>query len=158
LDAAYGELDERYTAGEALPYARAWASWQCLAQSLAAHDWGEQWASVVVPDFVLEDHRPLGWGTLRSRDDVMRYDRALVDLRPDTRLRLRHVLALDDQRSLAVAEWFGDEAAGAFEIPVIAASVLSPGARVPRMHPYDLHQLDQARACHRRLPAPAAAP
>jgi hypothetical protein len=92
LDAAYTELDERYTAGEKLPYARAWATWQCLTQSLAAHDWGEQWASVVVPDFVLEDHRPLGWGTLRSRDDVMRYDRALVDLRPDTRLRLRHVI------------------------------------------------------------------
>jgi class 3 adenylate cyclase/tetratricopeptide (TPR) repeat protein len=150
LDAAYTELDDRYAAGEALPYAAAWASWQRFGQSLAAHDW-EQWASMVVPDFVLEDHRLLGLGTLRSRDDVAKYDRGLVDLRPDARLRLRHVLAFDDRRSLAVAEWFGDEAKGAFELPFVAIGVRSPDGRVQQMHLYDLDRLEEARACYEKL-------
>jgi hypothetical protein len=66
--------------------------------------------------------------------------------------------ALDDRRSLAVAEWFGNEAAGAFEIPVIAASVLSPGGRVQRMHLHDLDQLDEACACYGKLAATVPAP
>src|SRR5262249_977343 len=63
LDAAYAELDTRYAAGEAAPYARTWASLQGVGRAVAARDW-EQWASLFAPDYVVEDHRLLGWGTL----------------------------------------------------------------------------------------------
>ena len=60
LDAAYAELDERYAAGEAAPYARRLGErLSASGEPLAARDW-EQLAAMFAPDFVLEDHRPLG--------------------------------------------------------------------------------------------------
>src|SRR5262249_18620818 len=157
LDAAYVELDARYAAGEAAPYARTWASLRRFGRAAAARDW-EQWASLFAPDYVVEDHRLLGWGTLHSRDEYLTYVRTLLDLSPDARLRLDHVLALDDWRSLAGVSAVGSQDGGPFEIPYVVASIFGPDGRIQRAHLYDFDQLDAARACYETLAATVLPP
>ncbi|MGH7895064.1 MAG: nuclear transport factor 2 family protein, partial [Candidatus Binatia bacterium] len=145
LDGAYAELDRRYAAGEAAPYARTWETVQRFARAVAARDW-EELASVFDPDLVLEDHRPIGFAPLRSRDEFVGSVRTLVDLAPDVTLRPDHVLALDDRGTLVVWRWTGSRDAGPFEIPVVAVWVLGPNGRIQRIDTYNPEQLDAARA------------
>src|SRR5438552_2735587 len=145
LDGAYAELDRRYAAGEAAPYARTWETLQRFGRAASARDW-EELASVFDPEVVLEDHRLIGWGTLHSRDDWLARIRALVDLAPDVTMRVDHVLALDDRGPLAIARWAGSREGGPFEIPFVTVLVLGPDGRIQRAHAYDLEQLDAARA------------
>lgn len=149
LDVAYAELDERYAAGEAAPYATTWEAIRGTQRSIAARDW-ERLAAAFAPGFVLEDHRPVGLlGSLSSAEYVASA-RALVELRPDARFRLDHVLALDDGRALFVGGWAGAEPEGVFEIrAVVAAESGANGVRA--YHVYGLEQLDAARACYDRL-------
>jgi len=135
-----------YAAGEAAPYAAGWRESLRFWRALAARDW-EQLVAVFAPDFVLEDHRPLGLLTSLSRDEYVASVRALLDLRPDATLRLTNVLAIGDRRSLAVGRWAGGEPEGTFEIPVVNAVEFGPdGTR--RWHFYDLDQLDEAWSCY----------
>jgi class 3 adenylate cyclase/tetratricopeptide (TPR) repeat protein len=153
LDAAYAELDHRYAAGEAAPYPRAWETSQRFERATAARDWAE-WAAVFAPDYLVEDHRLLGWGTLHSRDEYMAYVRALVDLAPDATTRLEHVLALDDRRTFHIRRWVGTREGGPFEMPLVGVSAHGPDGRIQRSDIYDLDQLDEARARFEQLPAP----
>jgi hypothetical protein len=144
LDAAYAELDARYAAGEAAPHAATWEADMRLRRAAAARDWA-QLGAAFAPDFVLEDHRPLGFLASLSREEYVASVRALLDLRPDARLRVDHVLGLDDRRSLTLRGWVGADTDGTFEIS--AAVVAEHGADgIRRWHFYDLDQLDAARA------------
>jgi hypothetical protein len=145
LDAAHAELDDRYAAGEAAPYARTWEKWTQHTRAIAARDW-EQLASVFVPDLVIEDHRPIGVLAVRSRDEYVASVRALVDLRPDARMRVWHVLALDERRALTVVRWEGDEAEGPFDIHAVVVTEYGPDRLRRREDLYSLDQLDAARA------------
>src|SRR5262249_19155716 len=157
LDAAYAELDARYAAGEAAPYARTWEPLQRFGRAVAAREW-EQWASLFTPDYAVEDHRLLGWGTLHSRDEYLKYVRTLLDLSPDARWRLDHVLALDARRSLTGATWVGSRDGGPFEIPVAVVAVSGPDGGAQRVPLCDIDQLDAARACYETLAATAPSP
>jgi hypothetical protein len=149
LDAAYAELEARYGAGEAAPYAADWQATIRFFEALAARNW-DPLAAIFAPGFVVEDHRPLGLLDTLSRDEYVASVRALVELRPDATFRLEHVLALDDHRVLVVARWLGGDADGMFEIPVVNAVGLGPdGAR--QYHFYDLDQLDEAWARYEAL-------
>ena len=158
LDAAYAELDERWAAGEAAPYPLARESGQRMQRAVAARDW-ELLGSIFAPDFVAEDHRLLGWGTLRSGAEYVAHARALADLRPDVTMRIEHFLALDERGGLVIARWMGGATEGEFEIPVVVLSVVAPAPdwRVRRWDFYDLEQLDAARARFEALGAGAAA-
>jgi ketosteroid isomerase-like protein len=145
LDAACAELDDRYAAGEAAPYSRTWEVYRRHASSAATRDW-ERLASGFAPDLVIEDHRPLGLLTLRSRDKFVASVRALLDLRPDARLRVDHVLALDDRRSVTVVRWEGGEPEGTFEIPAVVVTEYGPDGMRRREELYGLDQLDEAWA------------
>jgi hypothetical protein len=145
LDGAYAELDERYAAGEAAPYARTFQTMRRFLRGLAARDW-EQVACMIDPDIVMEDHRLLGSSTFGSRDELLTSLRMLVDLAPDVTERLDHVLALDDRRHLVVGRWVGSREGGPFEIPFVGVIGLAPDGRVLRTYIYDLEQLDAARA------------
>jgi hypothetical protein len=93
-----------------------------------------------------------------SRDDYVASARALVELRPDVRLRIDHVLALDDHRSLQVGRLLGTEEDGHFETAFIP--VIEFGSDTIRgWHVYDFDDLDAARARYEELaPAAPAAP
>jgi len=157
VDAAYAELDERYAKGEAAPYAGDWRASLRFFRALAARDW-EQLAATMAPDFVVEDHRPLGLLASLSRDEYVKSVRALLDLRPDATFRLEYVLAFEDRRALMVGRWAGSEREGTFDIPVVYAVDIGPdGGR--RYHFYDLDQLDEAWACYEALhPDPLRGP
>ena len=144
LDAAHADLDERYAAGEAAAYPRAWEMSQPLRRDIASRDW-EQMTSAYTGDFIFEDHRLLGWGT-RSRDELVAQVRAMVELAPDVTLRIDHALAINRLGVLNVARWVGTRDGGAFEIPTVNAALLSPDGRIRRIDAYDLDQLDEARA------------
>jgi hypothetical protein len=153
LDAAYAELDERYAAGEAAPYARTLGAVERFGRAVAARDW-EQLRSAFAPDLVVADHRPPGLLSSLSLDDWVASFRALTELRPDATLRTEHVLALDDRRFLAVRRWVGVESEGAFEIPIVIAGECG-GDEIRRVHLYDLDRLDAARECYDTLGASA---
>jgi hypothetical protein len=122
-------------------------------RAIEARDW-ERLAAVFAPDFVLEDHRPLGLLMSLSRDGWVASVRALLELRPDARFRVHHALALDDRRSLTVLAWEGEQADGAFESG--AACVMSYGAEgIRQWHAYGTDQLVAARACYEKLAAKA---
>src|SRR5262249_13273182 len=142
LDAAYAELDARFVAGEAAPYGR---YWELRPQrAVAARDWKEL-AAVFAPDFFIEDHRPVGLLTLRSGSEYVASVQALIDLRPDAALRVHHVLALDDRRSLWISGFVGGEPEGAFETSAVVVE-LYDRAGVRQWHLYNLDQLDEAWA------------
>src|SRR5262249_10584296 len=90
LDAAHAHLHALDLAGEAAPYARTWEFALGFGRAIAARDW-EQLAAAFVPDFVVEDHRPVGPLKSFSADQYVASVRALFDLRPDTTYRLDHV-------------------------------------------------------------------
>ena len=144
LDAAYAELDRLYAEGEAAPFARTWERCQRVFGAVASRNWDDL-AAVLAPDFLFEDHRPLGPGIL-SKDEAIALMRALVELRPDAIIRNDHVLAINDRGALIISHWEGDEAGGQFEIPSIGFDTAGPDGRRLRWDAYDWSQLDEARA------------
>ena len=156
LDAAYAELDERFDAGEAAPHADKWKAAQRLTRVLSARDWA-QWPSLFSQDFVLQDHRLLGWGT-RSSDEFLVQTRAMAELAPDFRYRGDHVLAINHRGIFNVGGWVGSREGGPFEIRMLSVTLLDPDGRIRRIHTYDLDQLEAARACFEELSAEPQAP
>jgi ketosteroid isomerase-like protein len=144
LDAAYEELDARYLAGEAAPHARVAASMRAFADALARRDW-DALAAQCAPDLVVHDHRRLGWETLRGPAAYVAALSALVDLAPDTRMRLDHV-ELREDGYLVRTVWVGTRDGGAFEEPSLMVGELDHAGRVRRFDAYDLERLDTARA------------
>jgi class 3 adenylate cyclase/tetratricopeptide (TPR) repeat protein/ketosteroid isomerase-like protein len=145
LDAAHAELDARYATGEAAPYARTWDKWAAHTRAIVERDW-EQLASLFTSDLVIEDHRPIGPLVVRSRDEYVASCRALLDLRPDARLRVKHVLALDHRRALTVVGWEGSGAEGTFAISAVVVTEYGADGLRRREDLYSLDQLDEARA------------
>jgi hypothetical protein len=105
-------------------------------------------------DFVLQDHRLLGWGT-RSREEFLTQTRAMAELAPDFRQRGDHILAINRRGMLGAGGWVGSREGGPFEIRMLSVMVLDPDGRLQRLHTYDLDQLDAARARFEELrPSP----
>jgi class 3 adenylate cyclase/tetratricopeptide (TPR) repeat protein len=143
LNAAYAELEERSAAGEAAPYAATLETMQRLQGAAAARDW-EALSAVHAPDFVVEDHSPLGWGTL-DRPAYLESVQALAALAPDSRIRTDH-LWLCDRGALGVHVELGTREGGAFEQPRVTVSELDAHGRERRRDVYTLGQLDEAQA------------
>jgi class 3 adenylate cyclase/ketosteroid isomerase-like protein len=148
-DAAYAELDERFAAGEAAPHANVWGVGQRLARVVSARDW-EQWPSLFTEDFVLQDHRLLGWGT-RSSGEFLAQTRAMAELAPDFELSSDHCLAIDRRGTLVVGGWAGTRDGGPFEIRMLSVASAGPDGRIRRIDTFELDQLDAARACFEEL-------
>jgi class 3 adenylate cyclase/tetratricopeptide (TPR) repeat protein len=139
VDAAYAELDARYAADDP-EYARL----KGFTAGADARDWAAV-SALVAPDFVMHDHRPLGWETLHGAQAWIATMRALVELAPDVRLRIDH-FARVGRVSLVVSTWVGTRDGGAFEDPKVVVSELDDAGRFRRMDQYDLAQLELARA------------
>src|SRR5881409_3248044 len=70
--------------------------------------------------------------------------RSLVDLAPDVRFRVDHVMVAD-RAMLRAFTWLGTRDGGAFEVAKIAVSELDATGRIRRIDQYELDQLDAAR-------------
>jgi ketosteroid isomerase-like protein len=151
FDAAYAELDDRYAAGEATPFAGATAWRRTFADALAGRDWGAL-ADLYTPDLVITDHRPLGWETLRGPAAFIDSLRSLVDLSPDVRLRSDHV-RMGERAHFQMFTWIGTREGGAFEVPKLVVSENDGRGKIRRIDVYDVDQFDEARACFEALAA-----
>jgi class 3 adenylate cyclase len=157
LDAAWAELDARYAAGEAAAHGRVSATMHAFRRAFASRDW-DALAAQFAADLVVNDHRRLGWEALRGPAAYVQAMRSLVDLAPDTRLRLDHVRT--SERGLFwVAGWLGTREGGPFQAPWISVSEHDGLGRVRRFDQYDLDQLDAALARYEDLSrAPSTPP
>jgi hypothetical protein len=88
IDAAFEELESRYLAGEAAPYARTWST---MARTCAAFNQGQLPATT--PDAVCVDHRPV---LTVDAVDLPSYLRAMWDVTPDIRVEIEAVHRLTE--------------------------------------------------------------
>jgi hypothetical protein len=139
FDAAYAELDARYTTHDP-GSARGFEFYRASE----ARDW-DALASFLAPDFVLYDHRPLGWETLRGPQAKVDMHRRLAELAPDARLRIDH-LRSTERGSLLTGTLVGTREGGAFKDSKIVVSELDAEGRFRRMDQYGLDQVDAALA------------
>jgi hypothetical protein len=149
LDTAWAELDARYASSDP-----DFARMNAFVEAMAHRDWGAV-AALLSPDFVMRDHRQLGWDTLRGPQAWVDALRALVELAPDVRLRIDH-FSRAGRVALMVSTWVGTREGGGFEDQKVVVSKLDASGRFREMDQYDLGQLDAARARFAELrPAPA---
>ncbi len=140
LDAAYAELDARYAEGEAAGQ----RSFGASGRAVASRDW-EALAAALAPELVAIDHRRLGWETMHGPAAYIASLRALVELAPDSRLRIAHDRSSERAR-LTVATWLGTREGGDFELPRVVVAELDRAGRISRYDFYDPEQMDEARA------------
>jgi ketosteroid isomerase-like protein len=144
VEAAYAELDARYNAGEAAGFVHRVAG-QAFRDAFVARDW-EAFTRVLTDDVVVCDHRMLGWETLHGPAAYAQALRSLVELAPDVRLRIDHVLAMAKQKVLYATSWIGTREGGAFEEPSVIVAEVDDRGRFRRFDQFDVRQLDEARA------------
>ncbi len=161
IEAAYAELDARYLAGEAAPYAGdtgfvTFRDLLAFRDALARRDW-DALGALYAPDVVIRDHRRLGWEERRGRAAFMQSIRTLVDLAPDVRPRLHHV-TLSCRAVLLVQTWIGTRDGGLFEDQRIIVIVNDEHGLTTCVDQYDVDQLDAARARFAEVTAKRTAP
>jgi hypothetical protein len=144
LEAAYAELDALFAAGEAKEHAAMWSALSGPRNALAAKNWGEV-VRLFAPDFVAEDHRPLGFGVVHTPAEYMKAVRSVSELRPDIALRIDH-LVLGERAVLILSNWVWREDDETFAIPGLVVFAMANGDRVDRVHHYSIDQLAAARA------------
>jgi len=144
VDAAFAELDARYDRGEAAPYGHG-AMTRAFRSALAARDW-DALSTVLAPDLVVRDHRLLGWDTLHGPQAYLEAVRSLVELAPDVRLRVDHVLEMCQRGVIYAPSWVGTRDGGAFEDPSMIVAEIDASHRIRRFDQYGVDQLDEARA------------
>ena len=142
-DAAWAEIEARWEAGEGREHAAVLAFRRNFNEGLARRDW-DAMAAGYAPEFVGEDHRLVGWGTLRGSAFVAGF-RTMFELAPDARLRWDH-LRVSGRTLIAEAIWLGTRDGGAFESPFILVAVLDARGKALRSDFYDPHHLDRALA------------
>src|SRR5262249_49681100 len=156
VDAAYDELDRRFQASEAGTGGRAEAT-VTFRRAFAIRDW-DLLATTLAPDVAVIDHRLLGWDTLRGPEAYVQALRSLVELAPDTRLRVDHLIRTTGRKFLYVPTWVGTREGGAFETPSVIVCELDGTGRFRRFEVYDLDQLDEAAAHYEQLRLDAGEP
>jgi tetratricopeptide (TPR) repeat protein len=144
VDAAYAELDARYEAGGAAVHPHT-ALARAFRTTFANRDW-EAFVEVLSPDVTVSDHRLLGWETLRGPAAYTGALRSLVELAPDVRLRIDHVLALSERAALYATSWVGTREGGAFEEPSVIVAEFDGRGRFHRFDQFEVGQLGEAWA------------
>ena len=140
--AAWAELDARAESGEdsAHPKALRWSNE--FARAFAARDW-DALAAISAPEQVAVNHRSVGWGTLRGASAWVETLRALVDLAPDTRMRLDH-RRLRSHSVFWRMSWVGTRQGGAYEAPILVVTELDDAGLQTRIDVWDVEQLAEA--------------
>ena|GEM_PF-2009695 len=156
LDVAYVELDARYVAREGSRYPHLTAIIGEPNRPFVDRDW-DAFSAAHAPDFVLHDHRLLGWGTLRGVAAWMRTQQVLAELAPDTRARVNH-LAIAEHGVLRWLLVFGTRDGGAFDFEFLRVDEIDASGRIRRIDLFDTGEVDAALARFAELAASGAAP
>ena len=137
LDAAFAELDERFFAGEGAPYAANWRLAFVAPRLFNSRDF-DAYGDVFTDDFVLDDHRPAGWGREEGGPDArVAKGREMVKLSPDVKVYITEILAATSNALTGRFTLQGTSTDGnAFEIEYLSALGIR-GGRVYTMDYYD---------------------
>ncbi|HTL84705.1 MAG TPA: nuclear transport factor 2 family protein [Acidimicrobiia bacterium] len=142
--AACEALDERFASLEAASAPAAWNVIRTFWRRVPTHD-VDTLVELAAPGFVLDDHRPRGFGKLAIPD----YRGMLQDLfalAPDIRLRIDHVIAIQPTAALNIGAWVGTVEGGPFEIPLASVTEHATDGRATRWHAFAVEDLPEARA------------
>ncbi|MBE1548486.1 class 3 adenylate cyclase [Mycobacterium sp. OAS707] len=142
FDAAFNELDARYLAGEAAPYADAWQSVMDTLGEVNRHELGP-----IMGGLRYVDHRRISFGS----NDFGRAVEELWALVPDARYRVTAIHALDAHGTVASLVIEGTDTRGnELQWPRIVALV----PEEQRMDVYEENDLDAALATFERFSHP----
>jgi class 3 adenylate cyclase/ketosteroid isomerase-like protein len=149
LEAAFAELDERYAASDES------GLWRVNRDLFAAAFRRDQEAclAALAPDFFVDDRRQLGFGkTLDTPESFYRSQESLVELAPDTRLRVDH-FATGGGAYLCQAAQVGTRDGGAYERVFVYTGRADPQGRLTHFDAYDPERVADARARFEALAA-----
>jgi class 3 adenylate cyclase len=145
LEGAIVELDARYVAGEAAPYAHTWSVIAATYDSFNRHE-------QIPRDWLLVDHRR---GTLFTVETFAAVVDAVTDLTPGIRFYVEAVHRLGDRGAVITQSSHGTSAEG-FDAEWHMIQVLTvDGDRINRCEVYDVSDLDSALARFNELSCPA---
>ena len=136
VDAAYEELEARYLAGEAAPYARVWQIGMETLGELNRHEPGR-----IIAGLVYTDHRHVGFAPA----DFGRAVEELWALVPDARYRTPAVYALDAHGLVVKVVIEGTDIHGN-ELQWPRVYILSVGREETRLEVYEEDDVDAALA------------
>jgi DNA-binding SARP family transcriptional activator len=146
IEAAIADLDDRYIAGEAAPYAH---TWSLVVEAYAALNRREHPATT--PNWVNIDHRR---GPAFAPGDMTAYTRAVLDLTPDLRNHIEAVHRLSNVGAVLTHAAHGTSQEG-FEAEWRVIDVLTfEGDRINRLEIFDEANLDAAIARFDELTRP----
>ena len=111
-------------------------------RQVASHDL-DSIARLYAPDYVLRDHRTLGWETVRGRDAVVEMQRSGYATSLDLRAEIDEVLAVDERAIAFRMSYVGHsiEGGGAFEISAGWVQAIEDG-RARSTDIYESHDRD----------------
>jgi ketosteroid isomerase-like protein len=149
VDGAFAALDDMFARGEAAPFAERWTNIRRFARRYGRID-VEEHARGIADDYVLVDHRPLGWGRL-DKAGYLEQLWIINDLSPDAVSRIDHVPGLCGRATFVVTTTIGTAGSGDYEIPVASIAEYDDDGYLARSDYYVLDQLDEARARYHEL-------
>lgn len=144
IEAAWAELDNRYKSGEAAQHPLLFSCEDELLGGVNRRAW-EQFPDFYAKDFVANDERPAGFGTLHGGAPHQNAIRAMIELAPDARLRLLHIRTVG-RISMVEAMWHGTRDGGAFESPFLSMFEADAAGKMLRQDIYDPAHSDRAWA------------
>jgi ketosteroid isomerase-like protein len=142
-DAAWAEIDARWTSGEG-PQHPGLTTFSDFFAALERREWDAA-AACYAADFVGHDHRLVSWGTVRGPGALVRTLQEMVSLAPDVRMRSNHQRACA-RGAIVHNIWVGTREGGAFESPFVCVGEFGADGRFIRADFYDPHHLDRAFA------------
>ncbi len=142
--AAFFEAQTRFAAGEAAGVGGQ-APMLALASAFAQHEWDAA-RGCLADDFVLRDHRTLGFGALR-REEWIGSLRAFTELAPDWSGEAIRTLAWNRHGRVAMQRTSGTmpDGGGPFENVMVQIAV-TDGARIRHIELFDVAEVERALA------------
>jgi len=157
LDAARGELDARFEAGEATAQQPSWDVMRGFVRAIARRDFAAV-AALCAESMVEYDHRSLAvLGTTRGAEAWAQNFTVLAELSADTAYRADHFRA-GARGFHSHGAWHGTRAGGPYEIPLNAVIELDERGRIVRADIYDDDGIEAALARFAELARGTGAP
>ncbi|HVJ96272.1 MAG TPA: nuclear transport factor 2 family protein, partial [Acidimicrobiia bacterium] len=117
-----------------------------------ARDW-ERYATFLPEDGAMDDRRTAGYGQL-DRDGFVSYERAILEMAPDVKLRIDHVVGDSSTASLTVGAVTGTHDGGTFEMPFVTLGQTTTDGRPIATTLFDIDDFEVAKAEYERLTQP----
>jgi hypothetical protein len=107
---AWAEMEERFLALLSPEEAAVWEPCRRMIGAIGPRDW-EEMLGPIAPDFVGQDHRPAGWGTV-GREDFLELYRSSIAMASDAWYGLTDVERVTSEGVVARGEGYGTTTEG----------------------------------------------